>query len=422
MILFYRVLTSLLYPFLIFFIYLRKIAHKEDHLRFKEKIFPSHFKAERKFSKLIWFHAASIGEYKSIVPLINNLLHENKNQEILITTSTLSSGNLASIELKKFKNVYHRYFPLDIDFLIKKFLKIWKPNFIFLVDSEIWPNLILNAKKNKIPLALLNARLTTKTFNKWIKFPKTAEKIFGSLDLCIASNNETKIFLERMKVKNIHFYGNLKLISEIDEKKITNINENFLSTKRFWVAASTHQGEDLFCLKVHKKIKEKFNDIITIIIPRHINKTKRIFNVSKSLNLKTQLLEKNEKISFNKEVIIVNSFGVLQDYFKYAKSVFIGKSTLKRLIKEGGQNPIDAAKLGCKIYHGPYVYNFQEIYEILNKNKIAKKVESFEELGNNLINDLSDPLKKERNFSNILKNLSQKTFEDTIRSINNFIK
>ena len=118
----------------------------------------------------------------------------------------------------------------------------------------------------------------------------------------------------------------------------------------------------------------------------------------------------------------MNSFGVLQDYFKYAKSVFIGKSTLKRLIKEGGQNPIDAAKLGCKIYHGPYVYNFQEIYEILNKNKIAKKVESFEELGNNLINDLSDPLKKERNFSNILKNLSQKTFEDTIRSINNFIK
>ena len=187
MVLTYRILSNLLYPLLIILIYIRKLIKKEDTVRFKEKIFISHFNVTRKKGdKLIWFHAASIGEFKSILPIIENL--KSSNNDFLVTTVTYSSGKLAAEELKKFDNVYHRYLPVDIEFVIKKFLTLWKPTAIFLVDSEIWPNLILETKKLKIPIALINGRITKKSFNRWNKVPYTAKIIFGSFDLCFFKN------------------------------------------------------------------------------------------------------------------------------------------------------------------------------------------------------------------------------------------
>ena len=418
----YKFLTSLLYPFLLILIFIRKYFNKEHQIRYKEKVFFSHFNVNRKDeTKLIWFHAASIGEFKSIVPIIEGLIKID-NIEILITTTTLSSGNLAEKIYKNFDKIHHRFFPLDINFLIKRFFKEWRPDRIILVDSEIWPNLILTAKKNKIPLALINARLTKKTFSRWMRFPNTAKKIFNIFDLCLASNNETKDYLKKLDTKNVYFNGNIKLISKIDEKKIKNLNANFLSSRRFWLAASTHKGEELFSLKVHKKIKEKYADILTIIAPRHIDRSKEIYDLSNNLNLKTQLLNEGERISDEKEIIIINSFNILENYFKYAKSVFIGKSLLKELKSDSGQNPIDAAKLSCRVYHGPYVYNFEEIYEILKKNNIARKIEAIEDLSSNLIKDLESPLKKETKISNQIEILEQKTLEETMKNLNNFIK
>ena len=418
----YKILTSLLYPFLFILIFIRKYFNKEHQIRYKEKVFFSHFNVNRKDeTKLIWFHAASIGEFKSIVPIIEGLIKID-NIEILITTTTLSSGNLAEKIYKNFDKIHHRFFPLDINFLIKRFFKEWRPDRIILVDSEIWPNLILTAKRNKIPLALINARLTKKTFSRWMRFPNTAKKIFNIFDLCLASNNETKDYLKKLNTKNVYFNGNIKLISKIDEKKIKNLNANFLSSRRFWLAASTHKGEELFSLKVHKKIKEKYANILTIIAPRHIDRSKEIYDLSNNLNLKTQLLNEGERISDEKEIIIINSFNILENYFKYAKSVFIGKSLLKELKSDSGQNPIDAAKLSCRVYHGPYVYNFEEIYEILKKNNIARKIEAIEDLSSNLIKDLESPLKKETKISNQIEILEQKTLEETMKNLNNFIK
>ena len=150
--------------------------------------------------------------------------------------------------------------------------------------------------------------------------------------------------------------------------------------------------------------------MVTIIIPRHINKTNEILELANRLNLSTQLLNKNDIISDNKEVIIVNAFGILPDYFNYAKSVFIGKSVIKKLKNDSGQNPIDAAKLGCKIYHGPYVYNFEEIYEILNKNNIATKIETYDELSAYLVKDL-EASKINSKSSEIIKNLGKQTWK-----------
>mgnify|MGYP006131873701 FL=1 len=422
MILLYRVLTTFLYPILILAIFFRKIRKKEDTLRYKEKIFPSCFNVVRNNnSKLIWFHAASIGEFKSILPIIEEINNNHKNVEFLITTVTLSSSNLAKEELKKFSNVQHRFFPLDVEFLMNKFLSLWKPNIIFLVDSEIWPNLIFKANKNKIPLSLINARITSKTFNRWKIFPHTAKKVFSSFNLCLTSNLETKNYLLKFNKENIYFNGNIKLINKIDAGGIKDLNEKFLLKNRFWLAASTHKGEEVFCFQTHIKLKKKYKDIITIIAPRHIERVKSIKRSCDDFNLNVQILNKNEPILDNKEIIIINSFGILSNYFKYAKSVFIGKSTIKSLENVGGQNPIDAAKLGCKIYHGPYVYNFKEVYEILEKNYISKKIENAEELSDNLIKDLEDHRKENKKISVLINNLGQKTLADTMNKINNFL-
>tara|TARA_B100002051_G_scaffold274909_1_gene317227 strand:- start:954 stop:2234 length:1281 start_codon:yes stop_codon:yes gene_type:complete len=422
MILLYRIFTIILYPFLFIFLYYRKLINKEDPIRFKEKILPGCFNVNKKNTKLIWFHASSIGEFRSIIPIINNLSSGKKDLDFLVTTSTVSSGNLAKIELKKFNNVYHRYFPFDVPFLMNKFIRFWNPDRIFLVDSEIWPNLILTAKKYKIPIALINARITSKSFKKWLIFSKTAKKIFGTFKVCICSNFETKKFLEQLELKNINYVGNIKLASQIDEKKIYNINKDFIQNKRFWFAASIHNGEEIFCLKTHIELKKKFNNILTIIAPRHIENSKKIKYLSERLNLKTQILNENEKILKNKEVVILNFFGALQNYFKYAKSVFMGKSMIEKLKTTGGQSPIEAAKLNCKIYHGPYVYNFEEIYKIFEKKNISKKISNIGELVENLSLDLKDPVKQKGEISESINELGNKTLSSTMRLVDNFLK
>ena len=136
-----------------------------------------------------------VGELQSIIPIIKELNKKNKNLEFLITTVTLSSSNLAKQEFKKLKNVYHRFFPIDVVFIIEKFIISWKPNFIILVDSEIWPNLILKAKENKIPIGIINARITAKTYKRWMFFPGVAKKfLVYSISAWLQARKLNRIF------------------------------------------------------------------------------------------------------------------------------------------------------------------------------------------------------------------------------------
>ena len=417
----YRTITFIFYPLIIIFIYLRRFNKKEDKKRYKEKLFSSCFNIKRNYDfKLIWFHAASIGELKSILPVINELDKSN-NYEFLVTTVTLSSANLAENELRRFKRATHRFFPIDVNFLMEKFLDLWKPDAIFLVDSEIWPNLIFLSSQKKIPISIINARITFKSYKRWMMVPNLAKLIFNQFNLCLASNKETKKYLENLNAKNIFYFGNIKFCETYDNGRYKNENSSFLSSNIIWLAVSTHEGEDLLCLKTHKKLKDKIKDIVTIIAPRHIDRVKQIKKISEQLNLNSQVLNKGDLILKNKEIIIINSFGGLNNFFKYSKSVFIGKSMLKKLKDVGGQNPIEAAKMGCKVYHGPYVYNFNEIYELLAENKVSNKITSSEELYEFLSTDLKSEKKKDSSFQNILKNIGEKILKDTVIKINSVI-
>ena len=178
MIFLYRTITFFLYPVLSLAIYLRRFTNKEDKIRFKEKIsininenyFP-------KNKKIYWIHAASIGETNSIVPLIRKLIQSNKNIFILLTSTTLSSSELIKKLSFDKDNFQHRFFPLDLQFLVKNFLNYWKPELIIFIDSEVWPNFLLEISKRKIPLVLLNGRITMKTFRRWKIVPNLSKKI-----------------------------------------------------------------------------------------------------------------------------------------------------------------------------------------------------------------------------------------------------
>ena len=418
----YRSLSFILYPFLILLIFARTFFNKEDKLRYKEKIFSSCFSVKKNINKrLIWFHAASIGEVQSIFPFIEKINIEKKNFEILVTTTTLSSGRLFEERFNNTNRITHRYLPLDVNFLVKKFIELWKPNFVFFVDSEIWPNLITHLKSRKIPISLINGRISNKTFKRWRLFPAFANKIFTSFDLSITSNLETKDYLEKLGGKNIFNFGNLKFSINLDNQKIKNCNENSLLERSFWCAASTHYPEEEFCLKTHIKLKRNIENILTIIVPRHINRSEEILEICKKYKLNTQILNSEEKILNSSEIVIINSFGKLPIFFKYAKSVFIGKSMVKKLEKNSGQNPILAAKLGCKVYHGPFYNNFFEVYEYLKKNKISQEIKDENELSSNLLNDFKNEKSDLSKNSKIINDFGMKIFDQTNNKINSFL-
>jgi len=372
----YKFLTYLFYPFTYFFLLIRKFKKKEHQVRFKEKL--SKINLSRGDGFLVWFHVASVGEAMSILPLIEIFEKDSKINKILITSITLSSAQILEKKYHKNKKIFHQFLPLDIPKFVNKFLRHWSPNLSIFVDSEIWPNLIFAIKKNNIPLILVNGRITEKTFSKWNLAKKFAKKIFAQFDLCIASNAETEKFLKILGASNIKNYGNLKFSkSKIESNKfLDNIISENIKNRKIWCAASTHNSEEIFCAKTHLVLKKKYNNILTVIIPRHINRVNKINNELKKMKLKTCLYSNRDKFNFDTDILLVDAYGENLKFFKKTKYVFLGGS----LIKHGGQNPIEPSRLGCKIFYGPHIDNFFEIYEYLKSLKIAQQIQNSDEL------------------------------------------
>ena len=362
MIIFYRLLINLILIISPLIIIFRLFKKKEDPLRYKEKI--GFFTKQKKKGKLIWFHGASVGELQSIIPIIEKLNKDKKVKQILVTSNTLSSSKI--VNQYKFKKVIHQFFPVDSNFLSNKFLNYWKPSASFFIDSEIWPNTILNLYKKNIPIVLLNARITKKTFNKWKLVSFFSKNIFNKFNLCLSSNLETKKYLRSLGSQNIKFIGNLKYSqSENNIKKINNKLKKFISRKKVWCASSTHHNEEIFCGLVHKSLKKKYKNLLTIIIPRHINRVSEIESDLSKLNLKIHTHEPKKKIDDDTDIYLVNSYGQTKSFYSKCKNIFLGGS----IINHGGQNPLEATRYGCNILHGPHVQNFTEVYKLLNKNK-----------------------------------------------------
>ena len=421
MYLWYKLFTYLLYPFAPVYLYFRKIRKKEDSIRFKEKLSKINILREEGF--LIWFHVASIGEAMSILPLVNSFIKDQKINKILITSISLSSGKILEKKFDQNPKVIHQFLPLDVAVLTNKFLEHWKPNLCIFIDSEIWPNLILNISKKKIPLLLINARITKKSFAKWKLVINFAKKIFEKFDLCIVSNTESENFLKILGAKNIKNYGNLKFsnIKTDLNKKLDSTFLNKIKNKKIWCAASTHATEEMLCAVSHLKIKENYNDILTIIIPRHIDRVKKIIEELLKFNLSIVLYSKLSQIDTTTDILLVDSYGETLKFYNISKCVFLGKSLVKSLIKDGGQNPIEPARLGCKILHGPYVSNFAETYEYLRKLGITKEINNSNELSLSLVEEFKEDKAKNQEIAAKIENYGQNILNNVIMELKKYI-
>ena len=416
----YKFITFFFYPFAPVYLYFRKIRKKEDSIRYKEKL--AKINIERGEGFLIWFHVASIGEAMSILPLIDGCIKEKKINRILITSITLSSGKILEKRFNNNPKINHQFLPLDIISLINKFLDHWKPNLSIFIDSEIWPNLILKINEKKIPLLLVNARITKKSFDRWKLVIGFAKNIFGKFDLCIASNNESENFLKILGSKNIKNYGNLKFSNIKNDIKKLDLNFlNKIKNRKVWCAASTHPSEEIICAEAHLKIKKNYNNILTIIIPRHIDRVKAIKEELSKFNINVLLVTELNNFDDKTDILLVNSYGEALKFYDISKYVFLGKSLVQSLIKDSGQNPIEPARLGCKILHGPYVSNFSETYNYLKKLGITKEVNDSNKLSLSLIEELQKDKPKNHEIALKIENYGQNILNNVIMELKKYI-
>jgi len=390
----------------------RILNSKEDPKRFKEKLC---IYSKKNNLKSIWFHAVSVGELISIIPVLKILEKDRKIDQIIVTTTTISSAKI--FEKQKFKNIVHKYFPIDTNFLNKKFIKYWKPQAAFFVDSEIWPNMFKSLKKNNIPVILLNGRITKRSFERWSLIKNFSKAVFKNISLALPSNSETKNYLKKLGVNKIKLIGNLKYYGL---SKVENKDKKFLKNKfknfKVWCAASTHEGEENIISKLHKNIKRKQKKLLTILIPRHINRVEKIIEQINIDKLKVIKHSSSTSIKQNTDIYIVDTYGEAWKFYNLSNICFMGGS----IINHGGQNPLEPSRLGNYIINGPNIGNFEEIYEFLSKNNMSTTTSNMSKIQKIVEKKLNKKISN-LNKTKIIK-IGEKILNGNMIYINKYIK
>jgi 3-deoxy-D-manno-octulosonic-acid transferase len=310
---------------------------------------------------LIWLHGASVGEIAGVLPLIERL--RARGFALLVTSGTVTSGGLAEQRLPR--GVIHQFVPLDVPRFVRRFLDHWRPDLALLAEGDLWPNMIIELSTRAIPLILVNARLSERSFQRWKNYLHAAiVNLLQRFDLCLAGTLADAERLAALGAPRIRTTGNLKLdvpAPPADEKKLIQL-QDAIGLRPVIAAASTHAGEESIVIEAHRRLRSDFPGLLTLIAPRHPERGPGVIELAAAAGLKAALRSRGEKLDAATDIYVADTMGELGLIYRLAPVVFIGGS----LVKRGGQNPIEAAKLGAAILHGPHVYNFAEIYDALD--------------------------------------------------------
>ena len=361
-------------------------AGKEDPSRINERRGQS--PNIRPEGEVIWFHAASVGESIALLGLIENIVEERPLTNILITTGTTASANLINTRLPK--KTIHQYVPLDIGEFVRNFLDHWRPSLAVFTESELWPCLIATAHARKVPLILINARISRKSFSKWKWLKGLVSSILSKFDIILCQDENTAKFIRKLSKSKIDpkVVGSLKEsapplpFSEEDRSVIS----NQIGSRPIWLAASTHEREELMMAEAHEYARRFSRRLLLIIVPRHPNRGKKICSDLRNLGWQVSLRSDGEKINNYTEIYIADTFGEMGLWYRISSISFLGGS----MIEVGGHNPFEPATLGSAILHGPHVWSAAEAYEELGKVKASLQVKNPEELSQAIV-DLLNP-------------------------------
>ena len=351
----YNALITILYPLVIKgYINKRKQIGKEDVARFNERV--GRPKLPRPEGKLFWLHGASVGESVSMLPLINKILETYPDSHVMVTTGTVTSADVMQKRLPE--RAFHQFIPIDNPIFTTRFVRYWHPDVALWFESEFWPAVLTSIRRKNIPLILINGRISNKTFKRWQQFDFVCKELLSCFTMCLGQSEEDAYRLRVLGAKETACLGNLKyagLPLPIDENNKKEILKQ-IGDRKLWLASSTHDDEEIRLAKVHKRLKEKYSDLLTIIVPRHPNRGQEVADEIKKLELSTALRSKGEKLNKTTDIYIADTIGEVGLWYDIAKIVFIGGS----LIPHGGQNFIEPSRVRDAVIVGPHMHTFTD--------------------------------------------------------------
>jgi 3-deoxy-D-manno-octulosonic-acid transferase len=379
----YRGLSSAMAPLAPAVIRQRLKLGKEDPERIAER--RGLTRGVRPQGPLVWIHGASVGEVLAAVALIERL--RELNLRILVTSGTVTS---AAIVARRFPpDVIHQYVPYDSPRFVARFLDHWRPSLALFIESDLWPNLILSSAARRLPMVLINGRMSQRSFPRWRRVASTISALLGTFDICLAQSPTDAERFAALGCHNVITTGNLKLdvpAPPADPAKL----DRLMSVTRgrpMILAASTHPGEEERLIDAHKTLARYFPSLLTVIVPRHPNRGEAIARTIAAAGLRAAQRSREEMPTAVTDIYVADTLGELGLFYRLSPVVFMGGS----LVEHGGQNPIEAVKLGASIVHGPHVFNFTDVYDALDRAGGARKAVTLEALVNELGQLLDDP-------------------------------
>lgn len=334
---------------------------------------------------LVWLHGASVGELASVLPLIERI--RARGIAMLVTTGTVTSGGLAEQRLPR--GVVHQFMPVDVPRFVRSFLDHWQPDLALFVESDLWPNVMIETSARGIPMVLVNGRLSENSFRRWRSLPNSIANLLQRLDLCLAGTTSDAARFGELGALNVVTTGNLKLdvpAPPADPAALAAL-QDAIRDRPVIAAASTHAGEEGVVIEAHTRLRANFPGLLTLIAPRHPERGPGVVEIAAAAGLNAALRSRGELPKRTTDIYVADTVGELGLIYRLAPVVFIGGS----MVKHGGQNPIEAAKLGAAILHGPHVWNFTEIYAALDSARGAELVDDCDRLTVHLAACLADP-------------------------------
>jgi len=393
----YRFLTSyLIEPLLKLHVYLRLRKGKEDSVRYLERYGISTIK--RPSGPLIWFHAASIGESLSILSLAEHLNERDPTLNFLITTSTVSSAKLVAQRLPK--KSFHQFATRDAKRWIQRFLTYWRPSLAIWIESELWPNLALETFAQKIPLILLNARLSDRSYQRWQWLKGFIKPLLNCFSVCVSPSSEQASRLKLLGAPNVITIGNLKFAAKPLSYQRSDLKalQTKIKQRPIWLAASTHPSEEILIAEAHSLIRKTYPELLTIILPRH---PERGDEIVETLNKKFKIARRSigELPSNVTEIYLCDTLGETGLFYRLADIVFVGGS----LVPIGGHNLIEPALLHSAILHGPYTHKSRELVTLFQAHQASIEIQD--------VSQLAEQITELLKHAHLRQKLSEAAFE-----------
>jgi 3-deoxy-D-manno-octulosonic-acid transferase len=342
---------------------------------------------------LVWIHGASVGEVLAAAALIERV--RALNIRILLTSGTVTS---ASIVAKRFPpDIIHQYVPFDSPRYVARFLDHWRPSLALFIESDLWPNLILSSAARRLPMVLINGRMSHRSFPRWRRITGTISALLGRFDVCLAQSQVDADRFAALGGRNVVTTGNLKLDVPAPPADPARL-ERLMGVTRgrpIVVAASTHPGEEELFLEAHRRLAAIFPSLLGVIVPRHPDRGHTIARATAASGLHVALRSREELPIATTDIYVADTMGELGLFYRLAPIVFMGGS----LIPHGGQNPIEAIKLGASIVHGPHVFNFTDVYAALDGAGGARLAATPEALVKQVGQLLADPAARSQSMA-----------------------